>query len=294
MLKKTFLLTAFLLLLAGNSRADFLDDFQSAVKLRKARKYSEAAAAYEKLGREQTKDAGLADLCYVHASEALASGKKLDKALEMAKAIREPGVQEYARMQAYSSSGNSRKIKEVFKDTDISRWPDEYAYLGYYLRGTAAPRAAGIADLEQALARCGSDSQVRDAVRRDLGERYVAAGKNEQAHAVLDQLIATGAKGAAPYLAGVRAKTVLLAKEKKFDEADRMLARIDRKGDWKEKLQHFWFVITKAKIEAEKGNRGEAEKLYDEAFAMDGIALPVIRFQKIEAARKFPKYKEKK
>ena len=111
---------------------------------------------------------------------------------------------------------------------------------------------------------------------------------------MLDQLIATGAKGAAPYLAGVRAKTVLLAKEKKFDEADRMLARIDRKGDWKEKLQHFWFVITKAKIEAEKGNRGEAEKLYDEAFAMDGIALPVIRFQKIEAARKFPKYKEKK
>ena len=72
------------------------------------------------------------------------------------------------------------------------------------------------------------------------------------------------------------------------------LARIDSKGVWKENLQHFWFVITKAKIEAAKENLADAEKLYDEAFAMKGIPLPVIRFQKIEAGRTCPKYKVKK
>ena len=294
MRKRTFLLTAFLLLLAGSSRADFPEDFQSAVKLRKARKYTEAAAVYEKLAKSQTKEAGLADLCYVYASEALASGKKLDEALEMTKAIRETGVQEYARMQAYSVSGNSRKIKDEFKDTDISAWPDQYAYLGYYMRGNAAPGAAGIKDLEQALACVGSDDSTRDAIRRNLAERYIKLKKYEQAHPVLDQLIATAAKGGAPYLTGVRAKAVLLAQEKKFDEADKTLALIDRKGDWKDKTQYFWFIITKAKVETEKGNLDEAEKLYDEAFGMKEIAANIIRFQKLDAAKKFPKYKEKK
>ena len=111
---------------------------------------------------------------------------------------------------------------------------------------------------------------------------------------MLDRLIAEGTKGRSPYLAGVRAKAVLLAKEKKFEEAEQMLARIDSKGAWKENLQHFWFVITKAKIEAAKGNLADAEKLYDEAFAMKGIPLPVIRFQKIEAGKNCPKYKVKK
>lgn len=294
MLKKTFLLTAFLLFLAGSSRADFLEDFQSAVKLRKNRKFAEAAAVYEKLAKAQTKEAGLADVCYVYASEAMAAGKKLDEALEMTKAIREPGVREYARMQAYSVSGNSRKIKEEFKDTDISAWPDQYAYLGYYLRGNAAPGAAGIKDLEQALACVGSDDPTRDAIRRNLAERYIKFRKYEQAHAVLDQLIATAAKGGAPYLTGVRGKAVLLAQEKKFEEADRTLALIDRKGDWKDKSQYFWFIITKAKIETAKGNRAEAEKLYDEAFGMKEIPVNIIRFQKLDAAKKFPKYKGKK
>ena len=294
MLKKTFLLTAFLLFLAGSSRADFLDDFQSAAKLRKARKYAEAAAVYEKLGKEQTKDAALADQCFVYASEAMAAGKKLDEALEMTKAIRETGVQEYARMQAYSVSGNSRKIKDEFKDTDISAWPDQYAYLGYYMRGNAAPGIAGIKDLEQALTCVGSDEQTRDAIRRNLAERYIKLKKYEQAHPILDRLIATAAKGGAPYLTGVRGKAVLLAQEKKFDEADRTLALIDRKGDWKDRSQYFWFLITKAKVETEKGNLAGAEKLYDEAFGMKEIAANIIRFQKLDAAKKFPKYKEKK
>ena len=294
MLKKTFLLTAFLLLLAGSSRADLPADFQSAAKLKKARKYPEAAAIYEKLGKAQTKDANLADLCYVYAAEALASGKKLDEALEMTKAIQDPGVREYARMLAYSASGNSRQLKEIFKDTDISAWPDQYAYLGYYMRGLAAPGVSGIKDLEQALTCVGSDESTRDAIRRNLAERYIKFRKYEQAHAVLDQLIATAAKGGAPYLTGVRGKAVLLAQEKKFEEADKTLALIDRKGDWKDKSQYFWFIITKAKIETAKGNLAEAEKLYDEAFGMKEIAPPIIRFQKLDAAKKFPKYKEKK
>lgn len=294
MLKKTFLLTAALLLLAGSARADFPEDFQSAVKLRKARKYTEAAAVYEKLAKSQTKEAALADQCYVYASEALAAGKKLDEALEMTKAIREPGVQEFARMQVYSVSGNSRKIKDEFKDTDFSAWPDEYAYLGYCMRGNAAPGVAGIKDLEQALTCVGSDETTRDAIRRNLAERYIKFKKYEQAHVVLDQLIATAAKGGAPYLTGVRGKAVLLAQEKKFDEADKTLALIDRKGDWKEKSQYFWFLITKAKVETSKGNLAEAEKLYDEAFGMKEIAANIIRFQKLDAAKKFPKYKEKK
>ena len=185
-------------------------------------------------------------------------------------------------------------MKEAFKDTDISAWPDQYAYLGYFMRGNAAPGVAGIKDLEQALAHCGSDTATRDAIRRNLAERYIKFKKYEQAHAVLDQLIATAAKGGAPYLTGVRGKAVLLAQEKKFEEADRTLALIDRKGDWKDKSQYFWFIITKAKIETEKGNRAEAEKLYDEAFGMKEIAANIIRFQKLDAAKKFPKYKEKK
>ena len=294
MLKRTLLPTLVLLFSAASSQADLPADFQSAAKLKKARKYQEAAAVYEKLGKAQTKDVNLADLCYVYAAEALASGKNLNGALEMTKAIREPGVREFARMQAYSLSGNSRQLKEVFKDADLSAWPDQYAYLGYFMRGNAAPGLAGIKDLEQALARCGSDVSTRDAVRRNLAERYIKFKKYEQAHAVLDQLIATAAKGGAPYLTGVRGKAVLLAMEKKFEDADRTLALIDRKGDWKDRSQYFWFIITKAKIETEKGNRAEAEKLYDEAFGMKEIAPNIIRFQKLDAAKKFPKYKEKK
>jgi len=294
MSKKSFLPIVLLLIVCGSLHADFPDDFQAAVKLQKNRKYAEAAAAYEKLAKVQTKEAGLSDLCYVYASGALAAGKKLDEALEMTKAIREPGVREYARMQAYSVSGNSRKLKEEFKDTDISAWPDQYAYLGYYMRGLAAPGAAGIRDLEQALAGVGSDDATRDAIRRNLAERYIKLKKYEQAHVVLDQLIATAAKGGAPYLTGVRGKAVLLAQEKKFEEADRTLALIDRKGDWKDKSQYFWFIITKAKVETAKGNLAEAEKLYDEAFGMKEIAANIIRFQKLDAAKKFPKYKEKK
>ena len=294
MSKKGFLPIVLLMIVCSSLHADFLDDFQAAAKLKKNRKYTEAAAVYEKLGKAQTRDANLADLCYVYASEALATGKKLDEALEMTKAIRNPGVQEFARMQAYNVSRNSRQLKEVFKDTDISAWPDQYAYLGFYMRGLAAPGIAGIKDLEQALACVGSDEMTRDAIRRNLAERYLKFKKYEQAHVVLDQLIATAAKGGAPYLTGVRGKAVLLAQEKKFEEADQTLALIDRKGAWKDKSQYFWFIITKAKIETAKGNRAEAEKLYDEAFGMKEIAVTIIRFQKLDAAKKFPKYKEKK
>ena len=146
MLKKTCLLTVFLLFLAGSSRADFLQDFQAASGKKRKHDYSEAAAAYVKLGKAQ-KDAKLADICYVYAAEALAFGKKLEDALETAKAIQDPAVREYARMLAYHSSGRLRQLKEVFKDTDISLWPDEYAYLGYFMRGNALPGAEGFHDL---------------------------------------------------------------------------------------------------------------------------------------------------
>jgi predicted negative regulator of RcsB-dependent stress response len=293
MSKKNFLPIMLLLIVCGSLHADFLDDFQAAAKLQKNRKYPEAAAAFEQLGKAQ-KDAKLAEICQLNAVKALAAGRKFDDALTAAKAIATPEIREYAEMHTYAACGKGRELKVKFKDTDISRWPDQYAYLGYHMRGSASPRAAGLKDLELALEGCGSDWTTRDVILRELGERYVLLGRNEQAHAVLDRLIAEGAKGRSPYLAGIRAKAVLLAKEKKFDEAEQMLARIDSKGVWKEKLQHFWFVITKAKIEAAKGNLADAEKLYDEAFAMKGIPLPVIRFQKIEAGRTCPKYKVKK
>ena len=74
MLKKNNgLLTCLLLLFAGSLSADFTTEFQEASKLQKKRKYVEAAAAYEKLGKEQ-KDAKMADLCYLNASKALATG----------------------------------------------------------------------------------------------------------------------------------------------------------------------------------------------------------------------------
>ena len=293
MLKKTLFLTVVLLVPTVSSHADFLDDFQAASKLQKNRKYQEAADAFENLGKAQ-KDAKLAEICQMNAVKALAAGRKFDAALTAAKAIATPEIREYAEMHTYSACGKGRELKVKFKDTDISRWPDQYAYLGHYMRGSASPRASGLKDLELALEGCGSDWQTRDVILRELGERYVMLGRNEQAHAVLDRLIAEGVKGRSPYLAGVRAKAVLLAKEKKFDEAEQMLARIDSKGVWKENLQHFWFVITKAKIEAAKGNLADAEKLYDEAFAMKGIPLPVVRFQKIEAGKNCPKYKVKK
>ena len=292
MLKKTFLLTSFLLFLAGSSSADFLDDFRAASRLRQNRKHQAAAEAYEKLGKGQ-KDANLADLCYLHASESLAAGRKFDAALEAANAIRDPSIREYARMQAFHVCGKIRQLRETFKDTDISKWPDQYAYLGYYMRGMATRSDQGIRDLELALAGAGSDTLARDAARRYLAEKLIQLKKIDQAHAVLDQLIATGFKESASYMAGVRAKALLLAQEKKFEAADKMLALIDRKGDWK-KNQYFWFLLTKARIETAKGHLDAAEKLYDEAFAQKGISPGTLSSQKKEAAGTFPKYKEKK
>ena len=289
MLKKTLLFTAAFLFLTGTAYADFLDDYRAAAKLQKSRKFKEAAASYEKLGKKQ-KDAGLADLCILSAVKSLASGRKFEEALEVSKAIKAQEIREYAQMHAYNACGKKRQLKDVFKDTDISKWPDEYAYLGYFMRGSASPRAAGLKDLESALAACGSDQLTKEIILRELGERYVMLGRNAQAHAVLDRLIAEGTKGRIQYQAGVRAKAVLLAKEKQFDAADKMLARLNAK----DKLQQFWNLITKAKIEIAKGNRAEAEQLYEKAFAMKGIALPIIRFQKMEAGRTFPKFKEKK
>ena len=290
MLKKTLLFTAAFLFLIGTAYADFLDDYRAAEKLQKNRKFQEAAASYEKLGKKQ-KDASLFELCILSAAKSLAAGRKFEEALEVSKAIKTQEIREYAQMHAYNVCGKKRQLKDVFKDTDISKWPDEYAYLGYFMRGSASPRAAGLKDLESALAACGSDQLTKEIILRELGERYVMLGRNAQAHAVLDRLIAEGTKGRIQYQAAVRTKAVLLAKEKKFDAADKMLARLNNA---KEKLQQFWNLITKAKIETFKGNRTEAEKLYDTAFAMKGVARPIINFQKIEAGRTFPKYKEKK
>ena len=289
MLKKTLLFTAAFLFLTGTAYADFLDDYRAAAKLQKSRKFKEAAASYEKLGKKQ-KDASLSDLCILSAAKSLAAGRKFEEALEVSKAIKTQEIREYAQMYAYNACGKKRQLKDVFKDTDISKWPDEYAYLGYFMRGSASPRAAGLKDLESALAACGSDQMTKEIILRELGERYVMLGRNAQAHVVLDRLIADGTKGRIQYQAGVRAKALLLAKEKQFDAADKMLARLNGK----DKLQQFWNLITKAKIEIAKGNRAEAEQLYEKAFAMKGIALPIIRFQKMEAGRTFPKFKEKK
>ena len=273
MLKKTLLFTAAFLFLIGTAYADFLDDYRAAAKLQKSRKFKEAAASYEKLGKKQ-KDASLSDLCILSAAKSLAAGRKFEEALEVSKAIKTQEIREYAQMHAYNVCGKKRQLKDVFKDTDISKWPDEYAYQGYFMRGSA----------------CGSDQMTKEIILRELGERYVMLGRNAQAHVVLDRLIAEGTKGRIHYQAAVRSKAVLLAKEKKFDAADKMLERVNGK----EKLQQFWYLITKAKLETAKGNRAGAENLYDKAFAMKGIARPVINLQKMEAGRTFPKYKEKK
>ncbi len=293
MLKKRNLAVWVCLLFAGSLSADFTAEFQSASLLAKKRQYSEAAAAYEKLGREQ-KNAKRSDLCFLYASKVLAAGRKFEESLEAAKRIQDPCLQEYARMNAHNACGKLALLRQNFKDTDISKWPDQYAYLGFFMRGNAALGTAGIEDMEKALAGVGSDWQVRDAVRRNLAEKYMEKGENAKAHAVLDDLIRTGIKNTLPVLGGIRMKALLLAREKKFEEAEKVLETIDRKGNWKEPNQHFWFVITQAKIELEKGNSAAAEKLFDEAFAMDKIPAPVIRLQKMEAGRKISKFKEKR
>lgn len=289
MQKKTLLSTVVLLFLTGTVCADFFDDFKAAAKLHKERKYQAAAASYKKLAKQQKK-ANLAEICHLYAVKSLASGRKFDEALAVSNAITTPEVREYAQMYTYNACGKKRQLKDVFKDTNISKWPDEYAYLGYFMRGSATPRAAGLKDLETALDCCGSDQQMKENILRELSDRYIQLKKNAQAHAALDRLIAEGVKGRAPYQAAVRSQAVLLAQEKKFDAADKMLARLSNK----EKLQKFWFFITKAKIETAKGNGSDAEQLYDKAFAMKGIPLPIIRFQKIEAGKTIPKFKEKK
>ncbi len=259
---------AILFLAAFSLMADFPTDFQNAQKQFNQRKWEKAAAAFAQTA--ENAPAAYKDKCYSYAARALASARKQNEAEGMAARIANPEWKSYTRMEILSTLGKFNELVTQFRTEKIDGWPEEIAYLGYYMLGRARVfsrnAAEAVGDLEKAVAQAGSDERTRILALSALAQAAQKNGDAAKALETADKVLSMKTfRGFSAYLDAALRKAQILIAQKKFDEAEKSLDALNAERKWNGGDWHLQYLETRGDLAAAKGNSENAKKYYAQA-----------------------------
>lgn len=272
---KKFFFSAALSLFTLMLAADFTEDFQNAQKQFERRNWNEAAVFFEKAA--QNAPVGIKDKCYSYAARALAQQRKRKEAEETAGKIQNASWKNYTQMEILSTFGKFNEIAERFQTEKIDTWPEEIAYLGFFLRGRGmgwnpALSKDAVADLEKSLAQCGSDDLTRILVLNTLIRAFRNTGDNAKALAAADKALAMKKfKGFYAYLDSAMQKNQILISEKKFEEARKTLDTLNSERKWNGGAWYLVYLENCGDLALAQGKTADAKKFYGQAIAVENV-----------------------
>jgi len=174
--------------------------------------------------------------CIALSAIALAHQGQYDQAIKKAQDIADKPVSAYTRMEIMTVGNKQADLIAAFKDTDLAAWPTNIAYKGYLSRGEAYKVSqddkAALADMEQAAARSGQDTEVQLETLNKIGALYEKFQDPAKALDAYRQVMEISArprvKGAQrAYPAAILAAARILKDQKKYDEALACLSKYE-------------------------------------------------------------------
>jgi tetratricopeptide (TPR) repeat protein len=271
MLKKA-VVSGIAMMLCASMMADFNEDLKGAQALLSQKKNAEAKEAFIKLS-ETAPDAVAKANCIAFAATALVGDKKYDEAMELAKTIEDKPISINCQMDIFKADGKLKESIEAFKGEDISVWPDNIKYKGFWNRGQAYYRLnnyeAAVKDLALAAENSVSDKRVQPYAYNLLGSAYMEL-KDDQKALDAHMLAISNSGGTAWYNNDSTTKVAkILTKQGKYDEALKVLQLNEKIPSdlWGfQKLEAF------GDLYKAQGKEKEANEKYDAA-----LAIPKIR-----------------
>jgi len=249
---------------------DYPADRKAATELVTAGKNEEAMAAFTKMAAGDVSEAQKSDALEQAVLCALRL-KQVDQALKLAKQIPSVPVSKMCQMRVLAAGLKWDELIAQFKDEALATWPDEVRFDAACLRGQAyfqlKDGKAAEADLKTAAE--GHPSNLGKAeASLSLGDTYRDLLKDE-GKALDAYAKASGRIGSWITFTAVLSSTDILRKQGKYDDAMKMLQKIDiakTTGYWR-----FTFVTEHAEILAGQGKKAEAIAKLEEGIADEAI-----------------------
>ncbi|MFN2351670.1 MAG: tetratricopeptide repeat protein, partial [Kiritimatiellia bacterium] len=206
-----------------------------------AKKYDEAVKALDELAATAPSPRLKADVMAL-AALSLANKGEYDQAMARVDKITEVPVADFARMEIMMVSDKQDALIAMFKDQDMTGWPEDLAYQGYLARGNAYEKLedmpAAVSDWEQVVSLSdhlgGRNEAVVVETLNRIASAYRAMDDNDKALSfyLRSAEIAeanTRARGRAgrEFYGALVSAARLLAAQSKYDEAQALLAKFD-------------------------------------------------------------------
>lgn len=245
--------------------ADFSDDFQEALKLYNNGKSNESIERFAGLAKTAPTPGSKADSLQYAVMSAIKL-KQYDKAKEMISQISRESTRKLCQMNLMTAQDQAQELVNAFKDEDFSKWPDFHVYDAFSIRGQAYERLKcypeALRDYKKALEIPSAPGRKAMALLR-LGMLLQISGDDEQALSVFRQMgDISSLKGHGIINDGIIRAARILAKQSKYDEAQKELAKI------KPESSGYWYsstLMVQAEICLAQDKKGEAQAKYNEA-----------------------------
>ena len=261
-------------LLAGSLFAQNpVQDFVKGQSFLRTRKYQQAAETFNGVAENSKGELKTKALLY----KAIALGRdrkvSLDEALKAAGDVPAADLKAYAEMSILYSRNQWKRIVSEFAGADIGKWDEDYAYIGWTMRGVSYVNqkqyAKGIADLLPAIKNAGADQGICLEAEGALFQAYCQSKKYEEAVAVIERIRTEqrSLSGSYLYLGPVLASMDAFIPLKKFDEAHRILAELDkeRKLSASDNIYGCRYFLSLGKVYQAEGKTGEAKEAFRKA-----------------------------
>jgi predicted negative regulator of RcsB-dependent stress response len=268
MLKKT-VVAGIAMVLCASMMADYSEDLKGAQALLSQRKNAEAKEAFIKLS-ETAPDAVAKANCIASAATALVGDKKNDEALELAKTIEDKPISINCQMEIFKASGKFKESAEAFKGEDISAWPDNIKYKGFWNRGQAYSNInkydEAAKDLALAAETAGSDKRSKASAYNLLGGVYMRLNDDQKALDAYMLAISNSGGTVWYYIDSITNAAKILTKQAKYDEALKVFQLNEKipADSWGFMQLEAFGDLYKA-----QGKEKEANEKYDAALAME-------------------------
>jgi predicted negative regulator of RcsB-dependent stress response len=221
--------------------SDYLTDRRAAENLFRARKHTEALAAFTALAAtDETTDLQQADALRQAALSAR-NLKNYARTEELAARIPVPTVAKIVRMENLLAQRKHPELLQQYGKEDFSQWPFAHVGVAAYARGRAQISSkngpAAEADLQTSLTYT-SDKRLRSSILVNLGHNRETNLKDDQAalSAYRKNFVGKERIGGADEFRSIQQSARILSRQGKHDEALETLARLDldkTNGSWR-------------------------------------------------------------
>jgi len=234
------LLPLLLLSTAFTHGASFPQEYQAALRLYDAAKFSEAKAALDALGESNPIPQAL-DRCLVHAAYCENQLKAPDKADALAARIKNPHLRTFCRANLLTQRSQYAEAFTVLKGEDLSAWPDALIFDALLIRANAAGRLHDSVAAEKDY-RAALGSTLNDSKKAIVHLRLGGLRTGTQALDCLEEVMQLKEPGPTMRYQAIAARARILAAE---GQGARALAEFDRINDLSK--QPHWTMVQMAR-----------------------------------------------